>query len=48
MAGNYDGALLNSGMLAGAPRTYDFRLDLRAIMCTAVTTHADGHTPLWA
>jgi len=28
---NYDGALLTSGMLAGAPRTYDFRLDLRAV-----------------
>jgi len=48
---NYDGALLTSGMLAGAPRTYDFRLDLRAIYQYYCRNHPrsdEPQYPLWA
>ncbi len=48
---NYDAALLTSGMLAGAPRTYDFRLDLRAIYQHYCRNHPrpdELQYPLWA
>jgi hypothetical protein len=48
---NYDAALLTSGMLAGAPRTYDFRLDLRAIYQYYCRNHPrsdEPQYPLWA
>jgi len=48
---NYDAALLTSGMLAGAPRTYDFRLDLRAIYQYYCHNHPrpdEPQYPLWS
>lgn len=47
---NYDAALLSSGMLAGAPRTYDFRLDLRAVYQYYCGNHPrpnEPQYPLW-
>ena len=47
---NYDGALLTSGVLAGAPRAYDFRLDLRAIYQYYCRNHPrpdEPQYPLW-
>jgi len=47
---NYDGALLTSGVLAGAPRAYDFRLDLRAVYQHYCRNHPrpdEPQYPLW-
>ena len=47
---NYDGALLTSGMLAGATRGYDFRLDLRAVYQYYCKNHPrpdEPQYPLW-
>lgn len=47
---NYDGALLTSGMLAGATRGYDFRLDLRAVYQYYCRNHPrpdEPQYPLW-
>jgi len=47
---NYDAALLTSGVLAGAPRTYDFRLDLRAVYQYYCRNHPrpdELQYPLW-
>lgn len=47
---NYDGALLTSGMLAGATRGYDFRLDLRAVYQYYCRNHPradETQYPLW-
>ena len=46
----YDGALLTSGMLAGAPRGYDFRLDLRVVYQYYCRNHPrpdEVQYPLW-
>jgi len=47
---NYDGALLTSGVLAGAPRAYDFRLDLRVVYQHYCRNHPrpdEPQYPLW-
>ena len=48
---SYDAALLTSGVLAGAPRGYDFRLDLRVIYQYYCHNHPrpdEFQYPLWA
>jgi len=48
---NYDAALLTSGVLAGAPRAYDFRLDLRVVYQHYCRNHPrpdELQYPLWA
>jgi len=48
---NYDAALLTSGVLAGAPRAYDFRLDLRVVYQYYCRNHPrpdELQYPLWA
>jgi hypothetical protein len=47
---NYDGALLNSGLLAGATRGYDFRVDLRVVYqyyCKNLPRPDEPQYPLW-
>ena len=47
---NYDGGLLNSGLVAGAPLAYDFRADLRAIYqyyCNNLPRPQEPQYPLW-
>jgi len=47
---NYDAALLTSGVLAGAPRAYDFRLDLRVVYQHYCRNHPrpdELQYPLW-
>ena len=46
----YDGVLLTSGVLAGGPRAYDFRLDLRVIyqhLCRNHPRPDEAPYPLW-
>lgn len=46
----YDAALLSSGLLAGAPRTYEFRLDLRVVYQYYCGNHprpTEPQYPLW-
>jgi hypothetical protein len=48
---SYDAALLTSGVLAGAPRAYDFRLDLRVVYQYYCRNHPrpdELQYPLWA
>lgn len=48
---NYDGALFNSGLLAGAPLGYDFRADLRVIYqyyCRNLPRPDEPQYPLWS
>jgi alpha-beta hydrolase superfamily lysophospholipase len=47
----YDGVLLSSGVLGGGSRSYDFRLDLRAVyqyLCDNHPLPDEPHYPLWA
>lgn len=47
---SYDAALLTSGVLAGAPRAYDFRLDLRVVYQYYCRNHPrpdEMQYPLW-
>jgi hypothetical protein len=47
---NYDGALLNSGLLAGATRGYEFRVDLRVVYqyyCKNLPRPDEAQYPLW-
>jgi len=47
---NYDGALLNSGLVAGATRGYDFRVDLRVVYqyyCKNLPRPEEARYPLW-
>ena len=47
---NYDGALLNSGLLAGATRGYEFRVDLRVVYqyyCKNLPRPDEPQYPLW-
>ena len=49
-AKNYDGALLTSGLLTGAVRGYEFRVDLRAVYqlyCNNLPTPHELQYPLW-
>lgn len=47
---NYDGALLTSGVLAGASRGYDYRFDLRVVYQYYCRNHprpSEAQYPLW-
>ncbi len=47
---NYDGAFLNSGLVAGALKGYDFRVDLRAVYqhyCQNMPRPDEPQYPLW-
>jgi hypothetical protein len=48
---NYDGALFNSGFVAGAPLGYDFRADLRVVYqyyCNNLPRPDEAQYPLWS
>ncbi|MDP9046412.1 MAG: hypothetical protein M3O01_16550 [Pseudomonadota bacterium] len=48
--GSYDGVLLTSGVLGGATRSYDFRLDLRVVYQALCANHplpSEPDYPLW-
>jgi pimeloyl-ACP methyl ester carboxylesterase len=47
---NYDGALLNSGLVAGSAVGYEFRADLRSVYqyyCKNLPRTGEGQYPLW-
>jgi GNAT superfamily N-acetyltransferase len=48
---NYDGAFFNSGLVAGVPLAYEFRVDLRAIYqyyCKNLPRPDEPQYPLWS